>query len=585
VPYVVRSASTVLTERAEARKLHKNRSAKYVARKENNVREFCEQTRAECDERLLAAAARRAELQALAMQPRGEDLATRIERYKRAKQWFEIAIVANGVVQLVRCGVLHALRKGGPRLICSIVGRRRSTRLMSGADLPLAVSDGSASLAPCAIKPSTTGWGKLRNVVKQPCKTTLRRIAGLDSTASMEIARRVEASARLDRWTTTIASTIKASDIKVHSLKKVFNQIRALTFSGVAVWKSWRHVLLVTHFLTRLRDTPRRKRYYGIVLADFCSKAAGVDKLRMMVRKYYRSVLQLQRAFRAFESRCFAGYVKIEEAWITVEESVLMQRYATAERSDLRAGQEHLESISKARLQEAQKLKRSLNQRRQKLRKQLRSSDISTLPGNWKLLPIVIRAMCALDIVARLWLLYKDTLKDFDAEMEQFTNELEVWRDIDQAIRLLDTDGTGRNQAPLPCAPTNPQFEMKLDVKMMRCLVDRLTLWFDEHEQDLKEVIIVSGKLNWPRLSAFRRWDAARKAKHQLPRISELIHDFVDEVVQPPTEASSLAKRRPQESSPRFVRSRTLTSTSWGTTSPKNNKPRPSLLLPSAPLY
>jgi hypothetical protein len=213
----------------------------------------------------------------------------------------------------------------------------------------------------------------------------------------------------------------------------------------------------------------------------------------------------------------------IAEDWLTCEEHELKRMWASADRKTLQSERNRLMGIRSAK--DKENVERIIALTRENMKRYLHPKTegdfviVRTMLDR-QLLPSGLRAVTIAQIFTRKRMIYKKALICYDFDLEAYNRASTTWRDIDQAIRMLDPHGS--NPAPVPRKPLQPRLSTQIDKDCLRRIVFRVMRWYEDNHQALQEFLI-----NRQQLTPEQRWRQAYKV------ISGKSTDLKDTVIQP----------------------------------------------------
>eukprot|EP00746_Dinoflagellata_sp_MGD_P006679 gnl/MRDRNA2_/MRDRNA2_113124_c0_seq1.p1 gnl/MRDRNA2_/MRDRNA2_113124_c0~~gnl/MRDRNA2_/MRDRNA2_113124_c0_seq1.p1 ORF type:complete len:954 (+),score=156.07 gnl/MRDRNA2_/MRDRNA2_113124_c0_seq1:64-2925(+) len=301
--------------------------------------------------------------------------------------------------------------------------------------------------------------------------------------------------------------------------------LRVAIMKAEVTWSHWKIPLFVTTFVARLRYRPRRRENCANILKKFLLAATSQNAMLRAIRRFTWSVRIVQLKIKAWLALLRKEKMDVAETWITCEESELKRMWASADRKTLQSERDRLMGIRSAK--DKENIERIIALTRENMKRYLHpktEGDFVILRTmlDRQLLPSGLRAVTIAQIFQRKRLLYKKAMFCYDLDLEAYARASTTWRDIDQAIRMLDPHGS--NPAPLPRKPKPPRLSTAIDKDCLRRIVIRVMRWYEENHSVLESFL--AGR---QALTPEQRWRQAFRVISG--RSSDLQHSVIQPII------------------------------------------------------
>lgn len=255
-------------------------------------------------------------------------------------------------------------------------------------------------------------------------------------------------------------------------------------------WTLWKLPLSITMFIARLRYRPKRNEHAGNILRKFLMAATSQNAMLRAIRRFTWSVRLVQGKIRAYLELQRLQKMDVAETWMLCEENELKRIWASADRKTLQSERDRLMGIRSAK--EKEHVERIIALTRENMKRYLHpktEGDFVILRTmlDRHLLPSGLRAVTIAQIFHRKRSLYKKSLFCYDLDVEAYKRAITTWKDIDQAIKMLDP--LSHNPAPKPRAPLQPRLNKTVDKECLRRIVIRVMRWHEDNREALEDFL------------------------------------------------------------------------------------------------
>lgn len=265
----------------------------------------------------------------------------------------------------------------------------------------------------------------------------------------------------------------------------------------------------------------------GTIILSFILKCMISNHLLVACKHTLTSVKKIQRAMRGWLEYETTKRRDTEDLFYRCEVSLLKKRWSEHDKALIDRERKLLDTESNYKERKARELMINITVKNLQLYKRPKTeveADLLEKRIQAHRVPPALTAFCIQQVLHARKILRDYMLRERKKREQKYVHDMQIWSDIEQAVKLIDP--VGSNPAHQPSKPAKPAWS-GLKAADVASIVQRLNDWYVEHKDVYKDEIARIPRLQSKRKTRSRKWEEGEAPDVVCSAVRDIVHSVL----------------------------------------------------------